>query len=146
MFDKHPNPPASRWISVIFLQGDEADEVLGMIDRDGATEAIEYLQQWDYGGETTDAALTNGYVYDRIPAGSTDRTIEDDGSIYALTYSAPFGYVSLLRRHPADCESELVPSPRASAMQSARAHPNAAGTWVATRDRSANHAEHRVAL
>ncbi|TFC34920.1 hypothetical protein [Cryobacterium sp. TMT2-14] len=117
-----------------------------MIDRDGATAAIEYLQQWDYGEETTDTALENGYVYDRIPAGSTDRTIKDDGSAYALTYSTTFGYVSLLRRHPADSESELVPASKASAMQTGRAHPDVADPWVATRDRSASPARHRVAL
>ena len=144
MFYTHQNPPASRWISVTFLQGDEADEVLGMIDHDGATAAIEYLQQWDYGEETTGAALENGYVYDRIPAGSTDQTLESDGSTYALTYSTTFGYVSLLRRHPADSQSELVPASRVSAMQTARVRPDVADPWVATRDRSA--ARHRVAL
>ncbi|MDJ0324179.1 hypothetical protein QMG61_10425 [Cryobacterium sp. PH31-AA6] len=146
MFYTHPNSPASRWISVTFLQGDEAEEVLAMIDRDGVTAAIEHLRHWDYGEETTDAALENGYVYDRIPAGSTDRTIESDGSTYALTYSTTFGYVSLLRRHPADSESELVPASRASAIQTSRAHPDVAETWVAKRDRSAHHAGHRVAL
>ena len=146
MFDEQPKTPRSRWISVTFLQGDEADEVLAMIDRDGATAAIEYLQHWDYGEETTDAALENGYVYDRIPAGSTDRTIEGDGSTYALTCSTTFGYVSLLRRHPADSAAELVPASRASAMQTARAQPDVADPWVATRNRSASHAGHRVAL
>ncbi|MCY7413852.1 MAG: hypothetical protein LH471_12585 [Salinibacterium sp.] len=146
MFYTHPNPPASRWISVTFLQGNEADEVFAMIDRDGATAVVEYLKQEDYGEETTDAALENGYVYDCIPAGSTDRTIESDGSTYALTYSTTFGYVSLLRRHPADSESELVAASSASAMQTARPHPGVADPWVASRDRSAHHAGHRVAL
>jgi len=31
MFDQHPKPPDCRWISVIFLQGEQAEEVLGMI-------------------------------------------------------------------------------------------------------------------
>ena len=146
MFYAHQTPPTSRWISVAFLQGDDADAVLGMIDRNGAIVAIEYLQQWDYGEETTDTALENGYVYDRIPAGSTDRIIENDGSTYALTYSTTFGYVSLLRRHPADSESELVPASRVSAMQTARARLDVADPWVATRDRSASRARHTVAL
>jgi hypothetical protein len=108
MFDGRQSPRASRCISVIFMQGEDADEVLSTIDRSGASAAIEYLQRWDYGNETTDAALTNGYVYEGIPAGSTDRTFEDDGSLYALTYSAPFGHVSLLRRYSAEPEPELV--------------------------------------
>ena len=146
MFYKH-TPPVSRWISVTFMQGDEADEVLAMIYRDGAAAAIEYLQQWDYGEETTGAALENGYVYARIPAGSTDQTVESDGSTYALTYSTTFGYVSLLRRHPADSGPEPVPESRASAMQTARALPDVvADTWATTRDRSPSRVRHRVAL
>jgi hypothetical protein len=88
MSNEQLNAPASRWISVTFLQGEDADEVLTMIYRSGAGAAIAHLQSLDYGDETTDAALTNGYVYDRIPAGSTDQTVEDARSPYALTYSA----------------------------------------------------------
>ena len=146
MFDERVKSSASRWISVIFLQGEEADKTLDLIDRSGPTAAIEYLQQWDFGDETTDAALTNGYVYDRIPAGSTDRTLESHDSPYALTYSPPFGYVSLLRRYPAESELELVPSARASAKHSARAREDVADSWVARRDRSAQSARQTVAL
>ena len=92
--------PETRWIGVIFLQGDEAAAVLDMIEHRGAPAAVEYLQEFDLGYATTDAALVNGYVYGRIPAGSTDHTLENPGSLYALTYSESFGYVSLLRRHP----------------------------------------------
>jgi hypothetical protein len=145
MFNERLNPPASRWISVIFLQGEEADEVLRMIKRNGAAAAIDYLQQWDYGDETTDAALTNGYVYDRIPVGSTDRTIEDHRSPYALTYSAPHGYVSLLRRYANEPELEPVTAPNASATRTTRARrPDEA--WVTDRSRSTNTTRHAVAL
>jgi hypothetical protein len=61
-----------------------------MIDRAGPVAAIEHLQQRDSGDETTDAALENGYVYDAIPAGSTDRTIHDDSGRYAPTYTPQF--------------------------------------------------------
>jgi hypothetical protein len=146
MFDERVNSPASRWVSVIFLQGEQADKTLDLIDRSGPTAAIEYLQQWDFGDETTDAALTNGYVYDRIPAGSTDRTLENDDSPYALTYSPPFGYVSLLRRYSAESEPGLVPAPRASAKHSERAREDIADPWAAKRDRPAIYARHTVAL
>ncbi len=73
----HPEPAPSqevsvevsarRWVSVVFLQGSEADEVLDLIDRDGTDAGIEHLQGFDYGEETTDAALENGYVYDEPP-------------------------------------------------------------------------------
>ena len=84
-------------MSVVFLQGEEADAMLDLIDKNGAEAAIQHLSQWDYGDETRDAALVNGYVYDEIPQSSTDRVIRDDASGYALTYNQQFGYVSLLR-------------------------------------------------
>ena len=102
----------SRGISVVFLQGAEADAVLGLIDRSGASAAFDYLQPRDLGDATTDAALENGYVYDRIPAGRTDHIIEHDGSPYALTYSRTYQYVSLLRWYP--LEPELKPARNAS--------------------------------
>lgn len=88
-----------RWISVVFLQGSEADEVLDLIDRDGPDAAIEHLRNWDYGEETTDAALENGYVYDEPPTGQLDRTVIDGD--YTLTYNPFMGHVNLLRSHPA---------------------------------------------
>ena len=69
-----------RWMSVVFLQGEEADEVLDMIERVGPETAIHHLSQWDYGDETRDAALVNGYVYDEIPQTPTDRVIGDKAS------------------------------------------------------------------
>lgn len=145
MFDERLNAPASRWISVVFLQGDDADAVLAMIDRSGAAATTEYLRGWDSGDETTDAALTNGYVYDRIPAGATARTFEDDGSPYAMTYSAQFRYVSFFRRYLVDPDPEFVSAPRASATQPARAR-RAVDTWVATPGFSTNKAGRAVAL
>lgn len=85
-----------RWMSVVFMQGDEADIVLDMIGSKGSEAAIHHLSRWDYGDETRDAALVNGYVYDEIPQSPTDRVIRGDG--YALTYNHHLGYVSLLRR------------------------------------------------
>lgn len=49
--------PVQRWVSVLFLQDSEADEVLDMIDRDGPDAAMAYLKNWDYGEEATDAAM-----------------------------------------------------------------------------------------
>jgi len=94
-----PREPEDRWIGVAFLQGEDADAVLTLIDRDGPLAAIEHLRHWDFGDETTDAALVNGYVYDAVPSGRSDRVIADDDSGYTLTYSTSHGYVSLLRRH-----------------------------------------------
>lgn len=89
----------SRWISVVFVQGEEANAILALIDHDGPLAAMAHLERWDYGDDTTDAALVNGYVYDAVPVGSSDRVIMDDESGYTLTYSAALGHVSLLRRY-----------------------------------------------
>lgn len=98
----HPEPqertPVSRWVSVVFLQGQDADEVLAIIDRDGTDAAIERLAGFDMGEETTQAALLNGYVYDTIPTGTLDRTTS--AGIYTLTYNHDHGHVSLLRPYP----------------------------------------------
>lgn len=84
-------------MSVVFLQGEDADTALDMIDHDGPATAIRQLSQWDFGDETRDAALVNGYVYSEIPQSPTDRVIRDEASGYALIYNPHFGYVSLLR-------------------------------------------------
>jgi len=145
MFDEGLRTAEPRWISVVFLQGDEALAVLSTIDLRGAIAAIQHLQQWDYGDETVDAALINGYVYDRIPAGRTDRIIEDDGSPYALTYSKQFGYVSLLRRYPDEPVPNLARTPRVASAQLAQSRQPAAN-WASTQARSSAKSAQAVSL
>ncbi|MDJ1372415.1 hypothetical protein [Gulosibacter molinativorax] len=119
----HPEPTdppsVSRWVSVVFLQGQDADEVLAIIDRDGANTAIEHLAGFDMGDETTQAALVNGYVYDAIPAGLLDRTTRSGE--YMLTYNHDHGHVSLLRTHPEPPE----PAAEAPAAKRTPARPKA---------------------
>jgi hypothetical protein len=102
-------PPVEHlWMSVVFLQGEDADAVLDMIDCDGVDTAIRHLSQWDHGGETRNAALVNGYVYNEIPQSPTDRVVSDNASGYALTYNKHFGYVSLLRHFSPVSEERLI--------------------------------------
>ncbi|MDO5644993.1 MAG: hypothetical protein Q4G21_04780 [Dermabacter sp.] len=98
----HPDPAVeeaelSRWINVVFLQGDEADRPLRILGELGHVDAVDFLAQWDYGDETTDAAMENGYVYDEPPAGQYDKVMHSGD--YALVVNPHLGYVSLLRRH-----------------------------------------------
>ena len=111
------HPTATRWISVAFLQGDEADELLALIDQEGPIAAIYQLRQLDDGDRTLEAALVNGYVYDEIPSGESDHTIEPFGFPYALTYNESFRYVSLLRHYNSSAEPApaMAPLPRAHA-------------------------------
>lgn len=108
-------PVEQRWMSIVFVQGEEADVLLDMIDNNGPESAIEYLSQWDFGDETKDAALANGYVYEDVPQSPTDRVIRDKNSGYALTYNHQFGYVSLLGRFDpvvADVRDSVAPPAR----------------------------------
>lgn len=126
-----------RWISVVFLQGEEADQVLDVIERDGTAAAIEHLKGWDYGEETTQAALENGYVYDEPPTGALDRVVTgEDG--YILTYNPFAGHVSLLREHhtpPADALDHpgVVPAREAIAGIGAPSAPEPAQASAARR-------------
>lgn len=95
--------PGRRRISVVFLQGSEADEVLNLIDQAGADAVVEHLAGFDYGEETVQAALENGYVYDTPPTGATDHTVVRD--VYTLTYNHALGHVGLLR------EWDALPDP-----------------------------------
>lgn len=102
--EPEPTAVGRRWFSVVFLQGEEADVVLDLIDRDGTAAAIKELAGYDYGDESQQAALENGYLYDdQPPAGATDRTVTTD--VYMLTYSHALGHVGLSR------ELDALPDP-----------------------------------
>ncbi|TAM70258.1 MAG: hypothetical protein EPN48_05450 [Microbacteriaceae bacterium] len=135
-----------RWISVVFLEGAEADKVLDLIRRDGADAAIERLAGFDVGEETTQAALENGYVYDAPPTGKLDRTAA--GSVgagtYTLTYNPFMGHVSLLREYvPLPVRSDAEPAAaknRTVARPSARQNRAGAQTdWFARPSASSTH-------
>ncbi|WP_282856872.1 hypothetical protein [Pseudoclavibacter helvolus] len=130
---------SERWVSVVFLQGEEADQVLDIIERDGTGAAIEHLAGYDFGEETTQAALENGYVYDEPPLGALDRTASND--VYTLTYSPFLGHVSLLRTHDAAPDPALLgidtptPTPvhRSVEREPVRAGRSESTDWFASR-------------
>ncbi|WP_152363194.1 hypothetical protein [Microlunatus speluncae] len=97
--------PIQRWVSAVFLQGEEADQILEVIERDGDEAAIQRLSQWDHGDETTNAAMENGHVYDEPPNHGTDRQAIDGE--YALTYNPASGHVALYRRHAVEPDSAV---------------------------------------
>lgn len=97
--------PVSRWVNVVFLQGEQADAVLWLIDRDGPDAAIEHLAGFDYGDETTDAAMANGHVHDAPPTGPLDK--EASAGEYTLTYNPDLGHVALYRHHQIAYEDSL---------------------------------------
>ena len=96
-----------RWVGVVFLQGEEADRVIDLIDAHGVEAGIEHLSAWDYGEETTNAALENGDVHDTAPVYPSDRQAETGD--YAMTYNPQAGHVALYRRHLIRPEDALDP-------------------------------------
>lgn len=121
---------SSRWVNVVFLQGQDADEVLAIIDRDGTDAAIAHLSGYDFGDETTQAALVNGYAYDQIPTGALDRIAV--GGDYTLTYNYDLGHVSLLRTYSVaepETDPPLVSSHRAGRASTRKAPVAGEDDW-----------------
>ncbi|MDK9646455.1 hypothetical protein FAM15333_001740 [Propionibacterium freudenreichii] len=121
--------PVRRWVSVVFLQGEEADAVLDIIDRHGTDAAIEHLANFDYGEETTQVALENGYVYDEPPRGLLDRVAAKDA--HTLTYSPFLGHVTLLREHDARPDPALSDINHPATTGRALARPSRGGVGAA---------------
>lgn len=96
-----------RWVGIVFLQGEEADRVIDLIDAEGVEAGIEHLSGWDYGDETTNAALENGDVRDTAPVYPGDRQAETGE--YAMTYNPIAGHASLYRRHLIRAEDAIDP-------------------------------------
>ena len=127
----HEEPVTSRrWVSVVFLQGEQADQVLDLIQREGTTAGIEHLKQWDYGQETTDAALANGHVYDTPPVGSFDRTVTEGE--YTLSYEPALGHVSLYRAYDVPPDPDLTDPARPVAAGGIGGGPSRATLTAAT--------------
>lgn len=144
----HPNPdPATvqrdaagagrRWVSVVFLQGEDADQVLDMIDRDGPEAAMTHLAGYDYGAETTEAALSDGHVYEKIPTSGRDQMAAEGD--YRMTFNPArglvAGHVALYRQHTVAPDDRVdLPGP---ALSQARPGRPVAGRGGPARGRDA---------
>ena len=73
--------------SIVFIQGDEANEPLDILDRDGTAAAVEYLKQWDYGDSPEPQKSSS--------AGTSDW--QERHGDYLLTWNARVGYIGLER-------------------------------------------------
>ena len=91
-------PVSPRWVNIVFLEGQNADRMLELLERAGADAVITELSGYDFGDESTQAALVNGYIYDEVPTGALDRVATHGG--YALTYNHDLGHVALYRALP----------------------------------------------
>jgi hypothetical protein len=78
-----------KYRSVVFIDGDEANEPFKILDANGADDLFEYLLQWEYGESTTES-------FDE-PWGLWDSTSDHyDGDLhYVVSWNWNLGYVSL---------------------------------------------------
>jgi len=74
-----------RYEDVLFLQGEEADEALGILENEGEDAAMNYLMQWH--------DLGNHMGMDDLGNGSSDQTYERDG--YTMAWNTRLGYIGL---------------------------------------------------
>jgi len=75
------------WERIVFMQGEEASDVLGMLDTEGIDSVLDYLAQWDNGD--------GGDIHAEPASGSSDDVYEEDG--YRLTWNNGLGYIGLER-------------------------------------------------
>jgi len=74
-----------RYEDVVFLQGDEADEALEILDNQGEDAAMDYLAQWHSPGHHMGSS--------DLSHGSSDYTYEKDG--YIMSWNTSLGYIGL---------------------------------------------------
>lgn len=75
---------------IVFMQGEEAEEVLDMLDEYGEREVLEHLMQWETGDEEPE---------DENPAGRYDHTFVETvgGHKYVMNYNTGLPYFGLCR-------------------------------------------------
>lgn len=74
-----------KYEDVVFLQGQEADEPLQILQNDGQDAALEYLKSWHMLG----SHMGNS----NLGHGSADQTYEKDG--YIMSWNNRIGYIGL---------------------------------------------------
>lgn len=82
--------------SIVFLDGDEAEEPLRILEEDGVASAALYLSAWDYGGDSEHSPS------ELPPWGSSDSVsgfLQVPGAgRYILSWNKRLGYIGLVRR------------------------------------------------
>ena len=76
------------YYEIAFVQGEEAREVLEILDREGEAAAMSHLTQWDFGGESEHSPTT-------FPWGTSDLIFRDGE--YVMSYNTQLGYIGLCR-------------------------------------------------
>ncbi|OQA82032.1 MAG: hypothetical protein BWY31_03441 [Lentisphaerae bacterium ADurb.Bin242] len=77
-----------EYMSIVFIQNEEAEEPLNILEAQGKGAALQYLRQWDYGED-------DGETYPENPAGSGDSTYREGN--YIMSYNSSMGYIGLCK-------------------------------------------------
>lgn len=76
----------TQYQRIVFMQGEEAEEALRILDEAGEEQAMDYLAQWDNGDG-------GGEVTDEPASGDDDDVCEAGG--YRMSYNTRLGYIGL---------------------------------------------------
>ena len=84
-----------KYEEVVFMQGQEADEPLSILDKKGEDAALDYLKQWHFFGSHMGS--------DESGHGDTDQTYEKDG--YIMFWNVGLSYIGLQYKFPEEDET-----------------------------------------
>lgn len=95
----------SKYLEVVFMQGDDAFELFDLLDSHGWDALIDRLTDWDYWQKTEDAAVINGFIYDGLHPYRCDQLFSRGE--YTAIVNWPYNYVALYRELPADWQPTI---------------------------------------
>ena len=90
----------SKYLEVVFMQGDDASELFDLLDSHGWDALIDRLTDWDYGQATEDADVVNGYIHDKLPKYRGEQCVSRGK--YTAVVNWPYNYIALYRELPDD--------------------------------------------
>ena len=80
-----------KYENIVFMQGEESEEVLNLLEEEGEEAAFNHLVQWDYGDQPEEGA-------DHFPWGKYDfiyKKNNKDGTYYIMSYRPIFQTIGL---------------------------------------------------
>ena len=77
-----------KYMEIVFIQNEEAETPLKILEEQGEDAAMNYLRQWDYGDD-------DGEIYYRNPGGSGDSAYRKGN--FVMSYNTSLGYIGLCK-------------------------------------------------
>ena len=76
-----------KYRNIVFVQGEEAEKVLNILDKQGEEAALNYLLQWNYGDSPEEEREDQ-------PWGNSDIIYKKDN--FVMSYNEKIGYAGLI--------------------------------------------------